>query len=189
MEQLVRVLIVDDQPRARRSMLALLGTFQVGPQKSETVVEVVGEAEDGEEAVRLAEAVHPDVVLMDAQMPVMNGLEATRAIKGLRPSTRVVVLTMYKELEEEALAAGADVFLIKGCRCEELREAILSASPRAALLHFKAARAETTGAAQDADAPSDSAENEPTVPAGENAKNPDETAEASEPQAAEGSIR
>ncbi len=138
MEQHVRVLIADDQPRARHSMKALLGTFQVGAQKTDAVIQVVGEAEDGEEAIRLADEMRPDVVIMDAQMPVMNGLDATRVIKDRCPSMRVVVLTMYKDLEQAALEAGADVFLLKGCDRDELREAITSPSPRATLTHFKA---------------------------------------------------
>jgi CheY-like chemotaxis protein len=66
------------------------------------------------------------VVLMDARMPVMDGLQATRLIKDQWPHVRVVVLTVYAARRAEALAAGADAFLVKGCPAEELLQAILS---------------------------------------------------------------
>jgi len=117
MEQCTRVLIADDRPRSRDGLKALLLTW---PE-----VEVVGEAADGREAVGLVEESHPDVVLMDSRMPVMDGLEATRLIKGNWPEVRVIVLTLYASHRTDALAAGADAFLVKGCPAEELLEAIL----------------------------------------------------------------
>ena len=90
-------------------------------------VEVVGEAADGQEAMRLVAERQPEVVLMDAQMPVIDGLEATRLIKRRWPEVRVVVLTMYPTYRVEALAAGADAFLVKGCPSEELLKAICHA--------------------------------------------------------------
>ncbi len=83
-------------------------------------VEVVAEAADGREAVRLVEERRPAVVLMDARMPVLDGLEATRLIKGRWPEVKVVVLSMYSDYRAGALAAGADAFLVKGCPAEVL---------------------------------------------------------------------
>jgi len=117
MEQPMRVLIADDRPRSRDGLRALLATW---PE-----VEVVGEAADGQEAVHLVEECQPNVVLMDVRMPVMDGLEATRLIKDRWPEVKVIVLTMYATYRADALAAGADAFLVKGCPAEELLEAIL----------------------------------------------------------------
>jgi DNA-binding NarL/FixJ family response regulator len=116
-QQRIRLLIADDAPRSRHGLRALLATW---PE-----VEVIGEVADGREAVRLLGESQPDVVLMDARMPVMDGLEATRLIKNRWPKVKVVVLTMYPAFRAEALAAGADAFLVKGCPAEELLEAIL----------------------------------------------------------------
>jgi DNA-binding NarL/FixJ family response regulator len=102
-----RVLIADDRPRSRSGLRAVLA---LRPE-----IEIVGEAADGQEAVRLVAECRPDVVLMDARMPVLDGVEATCLIKERWPEIRVVVLTMYPMYREDALAAGADAFLVKGC--------------------------------------------------------------------------
>jgi DNA-binding NarL/FixJ family response regulator len=117
LEEPTRVLIADDRPRSRRALRAVLAL--------EPGMEVAGEATDGQEAVRLVEECEPDVVLMDAKMPVMDGLEATRRIKEQWPEVRVIVLTIHAGYRDEALAAGADAFLIKGCSAKDLMEAIL----------------------------------------------------------------
>jgi two-component system response regulator DesR len=122
MEQPTRVLIADDGLRARRALRAVLAL--------EPGIEVIGEATDGPEAVRLVEELGPDVVLMDAKMPVMDGLEATQLIKERWPEVRVVVLTIHPGYRAEALAAGADAFLIKGCSAKDLSEAILEKKRR-----------------------------------------------------------
>lgn len=117
MKRCIRVLITDDRSRSRDGLRVLLATW---PQ-----VEVVAEATNGRDAVRMVEECRPDVVLMDARMPVMDGCEAARIIKGNWPGCRVVVLTMYVSHRADALAAGADSFLVKGCPPEELLEAII----------------------------------------------------------------
>jgi DNA-binding NarL/FixJ family response regulator len=113
----MRVVIADDRQRSRRGLRALLAT--------QTGIEVVGEAGDGREALRLVEESRPDAVVMDARMPTMDGLTATRTIKEQWPDVRVVVLTMYSSHRREAMDSGADAFLVKGCPTEELLQAIL----------------------------------------------------------------
>ena len=117
MNQAIRVLIVDDQPSARKGLKAILTFF---PQ-----VLVVGEAVNGEEAVQLVAEQQPNVVVMDLQMPVMDGVEATRLIKTRWPAIKVVVLTIQAARRGEAFAAGADTFLLKGDGPEALQTAIL----------------------------------------------------------------
>jgi DNA-binding NarL/FixJ family response regulator len=118
MERRVKVLIADDRPTTRRGLRALLTLL---PQ-----VEVVGEAVDGRESVALVAEYRPDVVLMDVQMPVMDGLEATRRIKEQWPEVQVIALTMYTKYRAEALAAGADAFLLKDGAPNTLASAILT---------------------------------------------------------------
>lgn len=111
-----RLLIVDDRPQSRDGLKALLATC---PE-----VVIVGEAAEGGEAVHLVQECSPDVVLLDVRMPGMDGLEATRVIKHRWPLVRVVVLTIYASCRADALAGGADAFLVKGCPTEELLSAI-----------------------------------------------------------------
>lgn len=115
-----KVLIADDRLRSRSGLKAVLALW---PE-----IEIVGEAADGQEAVRLVAECRPDVVLMDARMPVMDGVAATRLIKERWPEVRVVVLTMYPTYREDALAAGADAFLVKGCPPEQLLAALTGQS-------------------------------------------------------------
>ncbi len=116
----VRVLVVDDQPLMRAALRTCL--------EAETGITVVGEAGNGAEAVRMADALRPAVVVLDVRMPVMDGLEATRRITALdgahRP--RVLVMTTF-DLDEyiiEALRAGASGFLVKDAPPEELVRAV-----------------------------------------------------------------
>ena len=108
----LQVLIVDDQPRARRSLKALLATC--------SQVETSREAVDGRDALACVEECLPDVILMDARMPEMDGLQATRLIKTKWPQVKVIVLSMYAEYMDEALAAGADAFVSKGAPADKL---------------------------------------------------------------------
>ena len=114
----LRVLIVDDMQEVRqdlRTFLTLAGDL-----------EIVGEARDGLEAVRLVEALQPQVVLMDLEMPVMDGYAATRQIKVVQPSCRVIVLTIHagQSEQERAVSVGADGFIGKGASLNTLMEAI-----------------------------------------------------------------
>lgn len=112
----IRVLIADDQASVRQGLKVLLAFW---PN-----IELVGAAADGEEAVQLVEKCQPDVALLDIQMPVMDGLEATCLIKRRWPQVRIVVLTISPLHRVHALSAGADVFLVKGCAASELVRAI-----------------------------------------------------------------
>ncbi len=117
MSERCKVLIADDNDRARLGLRALLA---LRPE-----IEIVGEAAEGEEAVQRVRDGQPDVVLMDARMPQMDGLDATRQIKAHWPQVRIVMVSMYASHRAEALAAGADAFLVKGCPAGELLDAIL----------------------------------------------------------------
>ncbi|HEY9558178.1 MAG TPA: response regulator transcription factor [Acidimicrobiales bacterium] len=92
--------------------------------------DVVGQADNGEEAVRLVADLQPDVVLMDVSMPEMDGVEATRAICASGSDTRVIMLTMHadKEVLAEAIRAGASGYLVKDCSTEEVASAVRMAA-------------------------------------------------------------
>ncbi len=116
----IRVLIADDRLWARAGLRALL--------KTQSEFEVIGEAADGRQALGLVEQHQPDVVVLDARMPVLDGIEATRLIKARWSNTRVVVQSMHSAYRSEAMAAGADRFLVKGSPSRELFEAILASN-------------------------------------------------------------
>lgn len=118
----VRVLLVDDHTIVRRGLAAVL--------MASPGVELVGEADNGEDAVRLCGQTTPDVVLMDLAMPGMNGVTATRIIRERYPQTQVLVLTSFTDenLVEGALAAGAVGYLVKNISVEGLLDAIQAAS-------------------------------------------------------------
>jgi DNA-binding NarL/FixJ family response regulator len=115
---MIRVLLADDQSLVRAGFRMIL--------KGEPDIEVVGEADDGNEAVRQAVELGPDVVLMDIRMPNLDGIEATRQICARDGGTRVLVLTTF-DLDEyvfESLRAGASAFLLKDAREQQLVAAI-----------------------------------------------------------------
>ncbi len=126
----IRVVIVDDEQLVRSGLRLIL--------EAEDDIEVVGEAGDGTEAVALVDRLDPDIVLMDIQMPVMNGVEATRRIVGLgrEHSSRVLVLTTFDvdEYVYESLRAGASGFLLKRTPAHELLAGIRVVAQGDALL-------------------------------------------------------
>jgi two-component system response regulator DegU len=111
-----KVLITDDRVTSRKGLRALMLT--------QPDIQVIGEAANGEHAIQFIQKTKPDVVIMDAFMPGMNGLEATKIIKKKWREIRVVILTLHEDIREEALAAGADAFLVKGCPPERLIQEI-----------------------------------------------------------------
>jgi DNA-binding NarL/FixJ family response regulator len=114
----IRVLIADDQAVFRRGLFVVLS--------SEPDIDIVAEAEDGSDAVAKAEETAPDVVLMDVRMPRVNGIEATRRIRELMPTTKVLMLTVSDEEDDlyEAIKAGANGYLLKEISVEEVAGAI-----------------------------------------------------------------
>jgi DNA-binding NarL/FixJ family response regulator len=118
----IRALLVDDQALFREGLRTLLD-LQVD-------IEVVGEAKDGREAIELVARTAPDVVLMDMQMPVLDGVAATRDIRAKHPNTQVIVLTTFDDDEYvfEGLRAGAVGYLLKDVTSDRLAEAIRSAA-------------------------------------------------------------
>ncbi|GAA4658512.1 response regulator [Arthrobacter cryoconiti] len=130
----IRVLVVDDQAMVRQGFAALLG--------AQPDIEIVGQAEDGAQAVALAAEHHPDVVLMDVRMPVMDGLEATRLIlaDGARTSgggdVHVLMLTTFDvdDYVYDALKLGASGFLLKDALADELVAAVRIVAAGEALL-------------------------------------------------------
>lgn len=132
---MIRVLIADDHAVVRTGLAQLVDTFDG--------VELVGAAANGEEAVRLVGERAPDVVLMDLEMPVLDGIEATRRIKDGHPELAVVVLTSFSDRERilGALDAGAVGYLLKDAEPDELARAIRAAARGESPLDPKAARA------------------------------------------------
>ena len=114
----LRLLIVDDQPLIRRGLAMML--------EAEEGIEIVGQAADGIEAIEMALATSPDVVVMDLQMPRASGVVATREITVQRPATRVVVLTTYDhdDLVFEAIRAGAQAYLLKDASEAEVLDTV-----------------------------------------------------------------
>ena len=129
----ITVIIVDDHAVVRQGLRAYLDAL---PD-----IEVVAEADSGEQAVRLAGEFIPDVVLMDLVLGVMDGVEATRRVKNVSPRSQVVVLTSYHQDEYifPAIQAGAISYILKDVKMEELAEAVHRASRGEATLHPRVA--------------------------------------------------
>ncbi len=113
-----RVLIVDDVPQVRRELRTLLPLLEA--------IDIVGEAENGQKAIELAAALQPDVILMDVEMPVVDGLAATRSIKQQYPACRIIILSIHNDeaICAKARLAGADDFVDKGESLAVLTKAI-----------------------------------------------------------------
>lgn len=133
MDKPITVLLVDDHEVVRQGLRASL---EARPDFT-----VVGEAESGEAAVRLAGEHIPDVILMDLIMPGMDGVEATRQVKNISPRTHIIMLTSYHEDEHifPALQAGATSYILKDVKMDELAEAIRRAAQGEATLHPRVA--------------------------------------------------
>lgn len=121
-EEPLRILLVDDHPMVREGLRALLTSL---PDMS-----VIGEAENGEEAVRLALELQPDIIMMDLHIPKLNGIEATRQILQAKPRIGVLVLTMLEDDDSvfRAMRAGARGYLLKGAGKAEVLRAIIAVS-------------------------------------------------------------
>lgn len=117
----IRVLLVDDHAVVRSGLRFYLSSLDD--------IDLVGEAENGEAAVRICDRLHPDVVLMDLMMPRMNGIDATRIIRQRHPATQVIALTSFHEdnLIHDVLGVGAIGYLLKSVEARELLEAIRAA--------------------------------------------------------------
>ena len=123
----IRVLIVDDHEPFLNGLRTLLSSF--------SGIEVISEATNGDDAIRLAEKYQPDIILMDIQMPGINGIEATRLIHQSSPHIGIVVLTMFEDDDSvfASMRAGARGYLLKGADQSEISRAILSVNSGEAL--------------------------------------------------------
>ena len=121
-EQTIRVVVADDHQIVRDGLVSLLGALDG--------MEVVGTAADGREALHVVEETRPDVVVMDIQMPHLDGIEATRFITGNHPEVRIVMLTMNEDDETvmSAIRAGASGYLLKGSGAAEVLRAVEAAA-------------------------------------------------------------
>lgn len=115
----IKVLIVDDKAMVRQDLRTLLGLSED--------IKIVGEATNGQEAIDQVDTLRPDVVLLDLEMPVLDGYEAASQIRTRYPTTKIIALTVhgYDEARQKALKAGVDTFLIKGTPADFLIQAIL----------------------------------------------------------------
>lgn len=131
----IRILVVDDHPVVRQGLRTFLD--------SREGLEVVAEAGDGDEAVRKARAIRPDVVLLDLQMPGVGGLEALEGLRAVEPAPRVLVLTSFPDSDKvvEAVRGGATGYLLKDVEPADLEEAVRAVHRGEALLHPRVAGA------------------------------------------------
>lgn len=136
MEDKITVLLVDDHSLVRRGFRRILD--------DDDTLHVVGEASNGAEAVQLAEKLHPQVIVMDCQLPEMNGLEATRKILQAHPGTAILMLSMHSEdtLVRQALEAGARGYVLKNANDLDLASAVKGVAAGKSVLDPQLRRAE-----------------------------------------------
>lgn len=139
----IRVMVVDDHAMVRRGLATILKVFDDSSEGAGRPLQLVGEAENGVDAIHLCGEILPDVVLMDMVMPEMDGATATRAICEKYSQVQVIALTSFKEgdLVKNALEAGAIGYLLKDVSADELVHAIRAAHAGRATLSPEAAQA------------------------------------------------
>jgi len=132
MSSVIRVLIVDDHPVVRAGLQKLLF--------GDSTVAIIGEATTGMEALALADALRPDIILLDLRLPELDGISVTRRIREISPTSRVLILTCFASEQEvrEAIQAGAAGYLLKDMCGSELRRAIHAAMHGEPVLHATA---------------------------------------------------
>ncbi|MCL4160027.1 UNVERIFIED_CONTAM: hypothetical protein GTU68_011239, partial [Idotea baltica] len=115
---MIKVLLVDDHDIVRTGIRLVIEKM--------SGIKIIGECEDGYQALQLVEELKPDVVLMDVNMPRMSGLEATKKITDIDPYVRIIILTIHAEnpYPKQLLDAGANGYLTKGCAAQELEDSI-----------------------------------------------------------------
>lgn len=128
----IRLLIVDDHHVVRRGLVFFL--------KTQPTIEVVGEGKNGQEAIEMAELLKPDIILMDLDMPILNGIEATREIKKENPDIKIMILTSFSDQDHviPAIEAGASGYQLKDIEPDELVKCVIQLMSGENQLHPKA---------------------------------------------------
>ena len=114
--QPISILIADDDPMIRHCLRRAV--------EQDARLRILWEADNGLQALLMVHQFQPQVVLLDAQMPRMDGIEATRCLRQRHPQLHILVMSVYEQARAQALAAGADAFLTKDCGCDAIRKAI-----------------------------------------------------------------